>query len=165
MGIISWIVLGLIAGFIASKLVNRTGSGMIMDIVLGVVGAIVGGFISSQLGYGDVTGLNLYSIVIAVIGAVVVLVVYRAVAAEADFRRSSALALRSAKRQRERLALVAFRAAADRGDGFDHASAALERRVGERNQARIGRGSRRGGAQARARSRLRRAPAPERRRR
>lgn len=80
MGIISWIVLGLIAGFIASKLVNRTGSGVIMDIVLGIVGAVVGGFISRQLGYGDVNGLNLYSIVIAILGAVVVLVVYRAVA-------------------------------------------------------------------------------------
>ena len=79
MGVFSWIVLGLIAGFIASKLVNRTGSGMIMDIVLGVVGAIVGGFISRQFGYGGVYGLNLYSIVIAVIGAVVVLVVYRTV--------------------------------------------------------------------------------------
>ncbi len=79
MGVFSWIVLGLIAGFIASKLVNRTGSGMILDIVLGVVGAIVGGYISSLLGYGAVTGLNLYSIVIAVIGAVVVLVVYHAV--------------------------------------------------------------------------------------
>jgi uncharacterized membrane protein YeaQ/YmgE (transglycosylase-associated protein family) len=79
MGILSWIVLGLIAGFIASKLVNRTGSGVIMDIVLGVVGAIVGGFISSKLGYGDVSGFNLYSIVIAVIGAVIVLIVYRAV--------------------------------------------------------------------------------------
>jgi uncharacterized membrane protein YeaQ/YmgE (transglycosylase-associated protein family) len=79
MGIISWIVLGLIAGFIGSKLVNKTGSGLIMDILLGVVGAIVGGFISSRLGYGDVNGLNLYSIVIAVIGAVIVLLVYRAV--------------------------------------------------------------------------------------
>ena len=79
MGIISWIVLGLIAGFIGSKLVNRTGSGLIMDIVLGVIGAIVGGYISSLLGYGGVTGVNLYSVVIAVIGAVVVLVVYRAV--------------------------------------------------------------------------------------
>jgi uncharacterized membrane protein YeaQ/YmgE (transglycosylase-associated protein family) len=79
MGILSWIVLGLIAGFIGSKLVNRTGSGVIMDIVLGVVGAIVGGYISSALGYGTVTGLNLYSIVVAVIGAVVVLLIYRAV--------------------------------------------------------------------------------------
>jgi uncharacterized membrane protein YeaQ/YmgE (transglycosylase-associated protein family) len=50
-----------------------------MDIVLGVVGAIVGGYISSALGYGTVTGLNLYSIVVAILGAVVVLVVYRAV--------------------------------------------------------------------------------------
>jgi len=79
MGILSWIVLGLIAGFIASKLVNRTGSGLIMDIVLGVVGAIVGGYISSALGYGTVNGLNLYSIVVAILGAVVVLLVYRAV--------------------------------------------------------------------------------------
>jgi uncharacterized membrane protein YeaQ/YmgE (transglycosylase-associated protein family) len=84
MGILSWIVLGLIAGFIGSKLVNKTGSGLIMDIVLGVVGAIVGGYISSALGYGTlgygtVTGLNLYSIVVAIIGAVVVLLVYRAV--------------------------------------------------------------------------------------
>ena len=70
MGILSWIVLGLIAGFIASKLVNRTGSGLIMDIVLGVVGAIVGGYISSALGYGTVNGLNLYSIVVAIIIAV-----------------------------------------------------------------------------------------------
>jgi uncharacterized membrane protein YeaQ/YmgE (transglycosylase-associated protein family) len=83
MGIISWIVLGLIAGFIGSKLVNKTGSGLIMDIVLGVVGAIVGGYISSMLGYGDVNGLNLYSIVIAVIGAVIVLLVYRAVVSRA----------------------------------------------------------------------------------
>ena len=79
MGIISWIVLGLIAGFIGSKLVNKTGSGLMMDIVLGVVGAIVGGYISSLLGYGGVTGFNLYSVVIAIIGAVVVLLIYRAI--------------------------------------------------------------------------------------
>ena len=80
MGIISWIILGLIAGFIASKIVNKTGSGMLMDIALGVVGAIVGGFLASFLGIGGVTGVNIGSIVIAVIGAVVVLLVYRAVA-------------------------------------------------------------------------------------
>ena len=147
MGIISWIVLGLIAGFIASKLVNKTGSGMILDIVLGVVGAIVGGYISSLLGYGDVNGLNLYSIVIAVIGAVVVLVVYRAVVANLSLLPSNALALRSGELQRERLALEAVRAAADRGDRVDHASAAPEHRVGERDEARVGRGGRRGGAQ------------------
>lgn len=83
MGIISWIILGLIAGWIGNKLVNKRGAGLVMDIVLGVVGALVGGFISSKLGYGDVTGVNLYSIVVAIIGAVVVLLVYRAVAQRA----------------------------------------------------------------------------------
>ena len=70
MGIMSWIILGLIAGFIASKIVNKTGSGMTMDIALGVVGAIVGGFLASFLGIGGVTGVNIGSIIIAVIGAV-----------------------------------------------------------------------------------------------
>ncbi|MCW2284882.1 putative membrane protein YeaQ/YmgE (transglycosylase-associated protein family) [Rhodoblastus acidophilus] len=79
MGIISWIVLGLIAGFIASKLVNHTGSGMLMDIVLGIVGAVVGGYIATALGMGGVSGFNLYSIIIAALGAVVVLLVYQAV--------------------------------------------------------------------------------------
>ena len=73
MGVISWIILGLIAGFIGSKIVNKTGSGMFMDIALGVVGAIVGGFLASLLGIGGVTGVNIGSIIIAVIGAVVVL--------------------------------------------------------------------------------------------
>jgi len=77
MGILSWIILGLIAGFIASKIVNQTGSGMIMDIALGVVGAIVGGFIFSGIfGMSGVTGVNIWSIIVSVIGAVVVLWVY-----------------------------------------------------------------------------------------
>ena len=64
MGVISWIILGLVAGFIASKIVDRTGSGMTMDIVLGIVGAIVGGFTFSGLfGMSGVTGLNIWSIV------------------------------------------------------------------------------------------------------
>ncbi len=79
MGILAWIILGLIAGFIGSKLVNKTGEGLIMDIVLGVVGAVVGGFIFSLFGAGGVTGLNLYSLVVAVIGAVVVLMAYHAI--------------------------------------------------------------------------------------
>jgi uncharacterized membrane protein YeaQ/YmgE (transglycosylase-associated protein family) len=83
MGILSWIILGLIAGFIASKIVNKTGSGMMMDIALGVIGAIVGGFLASFLGIGGVTGVNFGSIIIAVIGAVVVLLVYRAVTSRA----------------------------------------------------------------------------------
>jgi uncharacterized membrane protein YeaQ/YmgE (transglycosylase-associated protein family) len=76
MSIIAWLVLGLIAGFIASKLVNKSGEGLILDIVLGIVGALVGGFLFSALGAAPVTGVNIYSIFVAVIGAVVVLFVY-----------------------------------------------------------------------------------------
>ena len=79
MSILAWIVLGLIAGFICSKLVNKTGEGVILDIVLGVVGALVGGYLFSIFGAHGVTGLNLYSLFVAVIGAVVVLLVYHAV--------------------------------------------------------------------------------------
>jgi uncharacterized membrane protein YeaQ/YmgE (transglycosylase-associated protein family) len=68
--------LGLIAGFIASKIVNKTGMGFFMDLFLGIVGAIVGGVIFSALGASGITGLNLYSMVVAVIGAVIVLVAY-----------------------------------------------------------------------------------------
>jgi uncharacterized membrane protein YeaQ/YmgE (transglycosylase-associated protein family) len=78
MGIIAWLVLGLIAGFIASKIVNHTGSGVIMDIVLGVVGALVGGFLFSMFGAAGVTGFNIYSMLVAIIGAVVVLFLYHA---------------------------------------------------------------------------------------
>jgi len=78
MGIIAWVVLGLIAGFIASKIVNHTGSGLVMDIVLGVVGALVGGFVFSLFGAVGVTGFNIYSMLVAVVGAVVVLWLYHA---------------------------------------------------------------------------------------
>ena len=81
MGVISWIILGLIAGWIASKFVNKTGSGMMMDIALGVVGAIVGGVIAGFFGMNGVTGLNIWSLIVAVIGAVVVLWIYHAVVA------------------------------------------------------------------------------------
>jgi len=80
MSIIAWLVLGLIAGFIASKIVNKSGEGVVLDIVLGVVGAIVGGFLFSFFGAAPVTGLNIYSMVVAVIGAIVVLMIYHAVA-------------------------------------------------------------------------------------
>jgi uncharacterized membrane protein YeaQ/YmgE (transglycosylase-associated protein family) len=80
MGIIAWLVLGLIAGFIASKIVNHTGSGVIMDIVLGVIGAFVGGFLFSFFGHSGVTGFNLYSALVAIVGAVVVLFLYHMVA-------------------------------------------------------------------------------------
>ena len=82
MTILAWIALGLIAGFIGSKLVNKTGEGLFLDIVLGVIGAIVGGWVFSLFGSAGVTGLNLYSLVVAVVGAVIVLLVFHA------FRRS-----------------------------------------------------------------------------
>lgn len=79
MSFLAWIVLGLIAGFIGSKIVNKRGEGLILDIVLGVVGAIVGGWLAGFLGLAGVSGLNLYSLLIAVLGAIVVLVVYHAI--------------------------------------------------------------------------------------
>lgn len=78
MSILAWLVLGLIAGFIASKIVNHTGSGVLLDIVLGIVGAIVGGWLFDSLGAVPITGFNLYSMFVAVIGAIVVLLIYHA---------------------------------------------------------------------------------------
>jgi uncharacterized membrane protein YeaQ/YmgE (transglycosylase-associated protein family) len=78
MGFIAWLIMGLIAGFIASKLVNKQGEGVLMDIVLGIVGAVVGGFIANALGFTGITGFDLYSILVSVAGAVIVLVVYHA---------------------------------------------------------------------------------------
>ncbi|HWK45097.1 MAG TPA: GlsB/YeaQ/YmgE family stress response membrane protein [Stellaceae bacterium] len=79
MSIIAWIVLGLVAGFIASKIVNNSGEGPVMDIVLGIIGAVVGGFVFNQFGAAGVTGFNLYSVVVAIIGAIIVLVIYHAI--------------------------------------------------------------------------------------
>jgi uncharacterized membrane protein YeaQ/YmgE (transglycosylase-associated protein family) len=80
MSVLAWIVLGLVAGFIASKLVNRTGGNLLLDLVLGVVGAFVGGFLFTRFGAAGVTGLNIYSILVAIVGAVVVLFIYHALA-------------------------------------------------------------------------------------
>jgi uncharacterized membrane protein YeaQ/YmgE (transglycosylase-associated protein family) len=79
MGFIAWIFVGLIAGFLASKVVNRTGEGFIRDILLGVVGALIGGWIFNALGEPGVTGVNIYSILVAFVGAVVLLVLYHAI--------------------------------------------------------------------------------------
>jgi uncharacterized membrane protein YeaQ/YmgE (transglycosylase-associated protein family) len=79
MSIFAWIVLGLIAGFIGSKIVNKRGDGLVLDLVLGIVGAIAGGWLFNTFGASGVTGLNLYSLMVAVVGAVVVLVVYHAI--------------------------------------------------------------------------------------
>ena len=80
MSIIGWIILGLVAGFIPSKIVDSSGQGMLMDIVLGIVGAIIGGVIFNFFGATGVTGFNIYSLIVAIIGAVVVLWLYHALA-------------------------------------------------------------------------------------
>ncbi len=77
MGIVSWIVLGLVAGFIASKIVNRKGEGIIFDVLIGVIGAVIGGWVMSTFGGRGVSGLNLYSMAVATGGAIVLLIAYR----------------------------------------------------------------------------------------
>jgi len=78
MSILAWIILGLIAGFIGSKIVNKSGEGVILDVVLGIVGAIIGGYLFNAFGAVGVTGLNIYSLFVAVIGSIVFLVIYHA---------------------------------------------------------------------------------------
>ena len=78
MSFLAWIILGLISGFIASKIVNRSGEGAFLDIVLGIIGAIVGGLLFGLLGMRGVSGLNLHSLIVAAIGAIIVLVAYHA---------------------------------------------------------------------------------------
>ena len=73
---IAWIILGLIAGFIASKIVNKSGEGLLLDILLGIIGALVGGWLFRAFGMHGVTGFNLYSLIVAVAGAIVFLVIY-----------------------------------------------------------------------------------------
>jgi len=79
MGILSWIILGLIAGFIGSKIVERQGQGFWLNIALGIIGALVGGFLFSFFGSSGVTGLNVWSMIVAIVGSVVVLLIYNAV--------------------------------------------------------------------------------------
>jgi uncharacterized membrane protein YeaQ/YmgE (transglycosylase-associated protein family) len=79
MSFFAWIILGLVAGFIGSKIVNKRGEGLILDIFLGIVGAIVGGWLFTTFGATGVSGLNLYSLAVAVVGAIVVLVIYHAI--------------------------------------------------------------------------------------
>lgn len=79
MSFIGWLVLGLIAGFIGSKIFEGSGQGLVVNIVLGVVGAFVGGFLFSLIGAAPVTGFNLYSMFVAIIGSVVVLWLYHTI--------------------------------------------------------------------------------------
>jgi uncharacterized membrane protein YeaQ/YmgE (transglycosylase-associated protein family) len=79
MGFLAWIILGLISGFIGSKIVNKSGEGLFLDIILGIIGGVVGGWLMHFFGMAGVSGVNLYSIVVSVIGAIVVLSIYHAV--------------------------------------------------------------------------------------
>jgi uncharacterized membrane protein YeaQ/YmgE (transglycosylase-associated protein family) len=80
MSIITWVLLGLISGFIASRLVNKHGQGVFMDVLIGVVGALAGGFIFNLAGATGVTGFNLWSLFVSVVGSVLLLVIYHAIA-------------------------------------------------------------------------------------
>jgi uncharacterized membrane protein YeaQ/YmgE (transglycosylase-associated protein family) len=80
MSIIAWLILGLLAGFIASQIVNQRGSGILLDMVLGIIGAMLGGWLFSLFGAREVTGLDLYSLIVATVGAVVVLLLYHTLA-------------------------------------------------------------------------------------
>ena len=79
MGIIAWIIMGLLAGFVASQLVNRRGEGWFGDIILGIIGAVVGGLIAHLIGFRGITGFNIWSFLIATAGAVVCLIIYHAI--------------------------------------------------------------------------------------
>jgi uncharacterized membrane protein YeaQ/YmgE (transglycosylase-associated protein family) len=79
MSFLAWIVLGLVAGFIGSKIVNKAGEGVFVDILLGIVGAVIGGWLFNTFGATGVTGLNLYSLLVAVIGSIVILFGYHAI--------------------------------------------------------------------------------------
>jgi uncharacterized membrane protein YeaQ/YmgE (transglycosylase-associated protein family) len=86
MGIFSWIVLGAIAGWLGSMIVNKQGEGMFLDIVLGIVGALVGGWVFAALGSTGVTGFNLWSVLVAVLGSVLVLLVYHSISRQQPHR-------------------------------------------------------------------------------
>jgi uncharacterized membrane protein YeaQ/YmgE (transglycosylase-associated protein family) len=86
MSLVGWILFGLITGFIGSKVVNRRGEGCILNIALGIVGACVGGFIFTSIGGRGISGFDLYSMFVAVIGAIVVLLVFHAVSGRSGLR-------------------------------------------------------------------------------
>ncbi len=78
MSVLAWMVLGLIAGLVASNILSRSGQGLLLDLVLGVIGAVVGGFLFTAIGATGITGFNLYSMLVAIVGAIVVLWAYHA---------------------------------------------------------------------------------------
>ncbi len=78
MGIIAWIIIGALAGWIASVILHER-EGLLMNIVIGIVGAFIGGYVFSALGHAPVTGFNAYSLFVAVVGSLILLVIVRAV--------------------------------------------------------------------------------------
>lgn len=78
-GIISWILVGLVGGYLASRVVNKSGEGFFLDIILGIIGGGIAGEIFQAFGHPGVTGFNLWSILVAFFGGVIVLLVYHAV--------------------------------------------------------------------------------------
>ena len=86
MSIVGWIIFGAVTGWLGSLLVNKQGEGCILNIALGLVGALVGGFLFSAIGGSSVTGFNLYSMFVAIMGAVIVLVVWHAVTGNRTLR-------------------------------------------------------------------------------
>ena len=79
MSLFVWILLGLVTGFIASHIVNHRGEGIVLDVLLGVVGAIIGGWMFQAFGHIGVTGLNLHSILVATVGSILLLFVYHTI--------------------------------------------------------------------------------------
>lgn len=86
MTLVGWIVFGLITGFVASRIVAREGQGCILNVVLGIVGACVGGFMFTSIGGTGITGFDVYSMFVAIIGAIVVLLVYHAITGRRGLR-------------------------------------------------------------------------------
>ena len=78
-GVIAWIVVGLIGGYLASRVVNKSGEGTLRDILLGIIGGVLGGVIFRAFGSYGVSGVNLWSILVAFVGGIIVLVIYHAV--------------------------------------------------------------------------------------
>jgi uncharacterized membrane protein YeaQ/YmgE (transglycosylase-associated protein family) len=76
MSVIGWLILGLIAGFLGNKIYGSTGQGLVLDIVLGIVGAVVGGVVFSFFGANGITGFNIWSLIVAIIGSLIALYVY-----------------------------------------------------------------------------------------
>jgi len=86
MSFLGWIFFGLLTGFVASRVVNRRGEGCVLNVVLGILGALVGGFIFTAIGGEGITGFDLYSMFIAVVGAIVVLLIYHAITGRRGLR-------------------------------------------------------------------------------